>query len=64
MIHLRFNNVFILFILEIELDINRIYFVFSVYNISSVKYNLSYVLELFREFVNCIGRYKLFKGIL
>ena len=64
MVHLRFNYTFILFIMKIELNINWIYLVFSIYDITSIKYNLGNVLKLFRKFVNSFSWYKLFKSIL
>ena len=64
MIHLRFNYAFIFFILEIKLNIDWIYLVFFIYNITSIKYNLRNVLKLFRKSVNSFSWYKLFESIL
>ena len=64
MVHSRLNYAIVLFIMEIEFNIDRMYLVFSIYDITSIKYNLGNVLKLFRKFVNSFSWYKLFKSIL
>lgn len=64
MVHLKFNYAFILFIMKIELNINWIYLVFSIYDITSIKYNLGNVLKLLCQSTNSISWSKPFKSIL
>ena len=60
MIHSRLNNAFILFIMEIEFNIDWINLVFSIDNITPVKYNLGNVFKLLCKSANSISRNKLF----
>ena len=64
MVHSRLNYAIILFIMEIEFNIDWINLVFTIYDITSIKYNLCNILKLFRKFANIISWHKLFKNIL
>lgn len=46
MIHLRFNNNAIFFIMEVKFNIYRVNFIFTIYNKMPIKNNLSNVFKL------------------
>ena len=64
MIHLRLSDTFIFFIMEIELNINWIYFIFSINYKPSIKNYLSNTFKLFCKSIYSISRNELFKSIL
>ena len=63
MIHLGIFDNFIFYIMKIEFNIDRVYLVFSIHDITPIKNNLSNVLKLLCKFINSVSRYKLLKSV-
>ncbi len=62
MIHLRLDDTPLFFIMKIEFYLYRVYFVFIVYYKMTIKYNPSYIFELYCQSFYCLSWCKLLKS--